>query len=110
MEPGVAKRTECKYSRRHAKKWCAHSDEKRGFISTTCSIELELALVKGYRVTKASGWPSSVLAAENPKLEQELKNEFIEKNQKEYGIKLEPSRIAKNDGMRYLAKTCNNSM
>ena len=52
MEPGVAKRTECKYSRRHAKKWCAHSDEKRGFISTTCSIELELALVKGYRVTK----------------------------------------------------------
>uniref|UniRef100_A0A914NB71 DNA-directed DNA polymerase n=2 Tax=Meloidogyne incognita TaxID=6306 RepID=A0A914NB71_MELIC len=138
MEPGVAKRTECKYSRRHAKKWCAHSDEKRGFISTTCSIELELALVKGYRVTKvisiyhwgewsdkllrpyvqdmmrlkieASGCPSSVLAAENPKLEQELKNEFIEKNQKEYGIQLDPSKIERNDGMRYLAKTCNNSM
>jgi len=50
------------------------------------------------------------LAAENPKLEQELKKEFIEKNQKEYGIQLDPSKIERNDGMRYLAKTCNNSM
>jgi len=59
---------------------------------------------------KASGWPSSVLKPENPELEEKLKKHFIERNQKEYGIKLEPSRIAKNEGLRYLAKTCNNSM
>uniref|UniRef100_A0A914NEM0 DNA-directed DNA polymerase n=3 Tax=Meloidogyne TaxID=189290 RepID=A0A914NEM0_MELIC len=59
---------------------------------------------------EASGWPSSVLAPENPKLEQKLKMEFINRNQKEYGIKLDPEKISRNEGMRYLAKTCNNSM
>uniref|UniRef100_A0A1I8BHT5 DNA-directed DNA polymerase n=1 Tax=Meloidogyne hapla TaxID=6305 RepID=A0A1I8BHT5_MELHA len=138
IEPGVAKRKENKYSRQYGKKWCPHNDNQRGFVATTCSVELELALTKGYRATKvfsiyhwdewsdtllrpyvqdmmrlkieASGWPSSVLDPENPELEEELKNLFIERNQKEYGIKLQPSRIARNEGLRYLAKTCNNSM
>uniref|UniRef100_A0A1I8B827 DNA-directed DNA polymerase n=1 Tax=Meloidogyne hapla TaxID=6305 RepID=A0A1I8B827_MELHA len=137
IEPGVAKRTEDKYTKRLGNKWCSHTDKQRGFVSTTCSVELELALSRGYRVTKiysiyhwkewsdtllrpyvqdmmrlkieASGWPSSVMT-ECSKEEKKLKQAFIDRNQKEYGIELAPSRINKNDGMRYLAKTCNNSM
>nr|CAD2182349.1 unnamed protein product [Meloidogyne enterolobii] len=136
IEPGVAKRKQTSYS--YGRKWCQHDDNKRGFVSTTCSVELELALSRGYRATKvysiynweewsdellrpyvqdmmrlkieASGWPSSVLSPDNIEQEERLKNDFIVKNQKEYGITLEPSKIARNEGLRYLAKTCNNSM
>ncbi|CAK5048722.1 unnamed protein product [Meloidogyne enterolobii] len=59
---------------------------------------------------EASGWPGSVLHPENTDLEERLKNEFIDLNQKEYGIRLDPTRMERNEGMRYLAKTCNNSM
>jgi len=52
MEPGVPKRNEHKYSREIGRIWCVHNDKQRGFVSTTCTVELELALKKGYRVTK----------------------------------------------------------
>nr|CAD2208735.1 unnamed protein product [Meloidogyne enterolobii] len=136
IEPGVAKRKQTSYS--YGRKWCQHTDRQRGFVSTTCSVELELALRRGYRATKvysiyhweewsdkllrpyvqdmmrlkieASGWPSSVLTPDNIDQEERLKIDFIEKNQKEYGITLDPSKIKRNEGLRYLAKTCNNSM
>jgi len=50
MEPGVAKRRENRYS--DGRRWCQHDDKQRGFVSTTCSVELELALSRGYRATK----------------------------------------------------------
>ncbi|CAK5039415.1 unnamed protein product [Meloidogyne enterolobii] len=52
MEPGVAKRKENKYDRENGRRWCTHNDKQRGFVSTTCSVELELALRMGYRATK----------------------------------------------------------
>jgi len=61
-------------------------------------------------LTKASGWPSSVLSPDNIEQEERRKIDFIRKNQKEYGITLEPSKISRNEGLRYVAKTCNNSM
>uniref|UniRef100_A0A914MNU5 DNA-directed DNA polymerase n=2 Tax=Meloidogyne TaxID=189290 RepID=A0A914MNU5_MELIC len=136
IESGVAKRKQNSYS--YERKWCQHNDKQRGFVSTTCSVELELALSRGYRATKvysiyhweewsdkllrpyvkdmmrlkieASGWPASVINPDDLEKQERLKNEFIEKNQKEYGINLDPSKIARNEGLRYLAKTCNNSM
>nr|CAD2176394.1 unnamed protein product [Meloidogyne enterolobii] len=108
--PGLAIRANRKYNKEIGHEWCPHKDDERGFVSTTCSVELELALKKGYRVTKASGWPSSVLVPGNPEIEDQRKKEFIERNQREYGIHLDPTRIERNEGMRYLAKTCNNSM
>jgi len=50
------------------------------------------------------------LSPDNVEQEERRKIDFIEKNQKEYGITLDPSKIARNEGLRYLAKTCNNSM
>nr|CAD2209258.1 unnamed protein product [Meloidogyne enterolobii] len=50
IESGVAKRKQNSYS--YERKWCQHNDKQRGFVSTTCSVELELALSRGYRATK----------------------------------------------------------
>jgi len=46
----VAKRKQNSYS--YGRKWCQHNDIQRGFVSTTCSVELEHALRRGYRATK----------------------------------------------------------
>nr|CAD2205760.1 unnamed protein product [Meloidogyne enterolobii] len=32
------------------------------------------------------------------------------RNQQKYGIKLDKEKIARNEGMRYMAKSCNNSL
>jgi len=50
--PGLAIRANRKYNKEIGHEWCPHKDDERGFVSTTCSVELELALKKGYRVTK----------------------------------------------------------
>ena len=52
ITPGVAIRANSRYNKEIGHKWCPHTDEQRGFVSTTCSVELELALEQGYRVTK----------------------------------------------------------
>jgi hypothetical protein len=147
-----ARRLRSAYTQRIGEKRCPHSEEQRGFVSTVDSMELELALSRGYRVTwlysvyhweewsdqlfrpyvqqmmklkvknggeivrfllfkiEASGWPGSVLLPDDPEEEQRRKQEYIGRNQQVYGIQLDPQRMEKNPGMRYLAKLCNNSM
>jgi hypothetical protein len=46
-----------------------------------------------------------------PEAEQDhLKAECIERNRLEYGIELDPAKIEKNEGLRYIAKICLNSL
>jgi hypothetical protein len=46
-----------------------------------------------------------------PETEQEqLKAEYIERNRLEYGIELDPEKVEKNEGLRYIAKICLNSL
>jgi len=94
-------RLDKKYSQKLGHKLCPHDEKKRGYVATICSVELELALKKGYKATwiysiyhwenwtdkllrpyvqdmmrlkiQASGWPSSVLDPKNPKNEDRLK-------------------------------------
>ena len=51
----------------------------------------------------ASGWPNDVLKSDNP---DRAKQEFVIRNELEYGIKLDPSKIALNEGMRFTTKVC----
>jgi hypothetical protein len=46
-----ARRLRSAYTQRIGEKLCPHDDEQRGFVSTVDSLELEMALSKGYRVT-----------------------------------------------------------
>lgn len=46
-----ARRLRSAYTQRIGEKRCPHSEEQRGFVSTVDSMELELALSRGYRVT-----------------------------------------------------------
>lgn len=48
---GEAIRQEWIYTPEHGRRLCPHTDEQRGFVCTTSSPELELALDRGYRVT-----------------------------------------------------------
>jgi len=127
-----------KYSQKLGRDLCTHEDKKRGYVATVCTVELDLALKKGYRATwiysvyhwdkwtdkllrpyvqdmmklkiEASGWPSAVLDPTNINNEEKLKREFIIRNQQKYGIKLHKDKIIRNEGMRYMAKSCNNSL
>jgi hypothetical protein len=46
-----------------------------------------------------------------PEAEQEqLKAECIERNRLEYGIELDPTKVKKNEGLRYISKICLNSL
>jgi len=40
------------YSQELGQQMCEHNDEDRGFVCTIASPELELALKRGYRVTR----------------------------------------------------------
>lgn len=55
----------------------------------------------------ASGWPNDVLKSDNP---DRAKQEFVIRNELEYGIKLDPSKIALNEGMRFTTKVCASSV
>jgi hypothetical protein len=105
---------------------CNHTEEQREFVTTLSHLELNLALEKGYRVkhlystyewtdwttelfrpyvrkfmkvkAEASGWPDDV--GEDPVLRQRYLNEY----RLRYGIELEPDKIKKNAGLRYIAK------
>uniref|UniRef100_A0A1I8C264 DNA-directed DNA polymerase n=1 Tax=Meloidogyne hapla TaxID=6305 RepID=A0A1I8C264_MELHA len=135
---GLSWRLEQKYSKELGHDLCTHDEKKRGYVATVCTVELELALKKGYRATwiysvyhwdkwtdkllrpyvqdmmklkiQASGWPSAVLDPTNPVNEENLKQEFLTRNQQKYGIILDKDKIARNEGMRYMAKSCNNSL
>ena len=110
---------------------CNHLDIEREFTGTWCSPELEKAVEKGYEIVtiyevyhfkeskvglfdkyvnkwlkvkqEASGWPSWCQT-------EEQKQQYIQAYEAKEGIRLEYNSIAKNPGLRSLAKLMLNSM
>jgi hypothetical protein len=117
---------------------CSCSDEDRMLTGTWCTPEIKLALSKGYKLAKvyevyhfkqtaqydpetrtgglfdeyvntflkikqqASGWPRQDMT-------EEEKEHYIKQYEQKEGVKLDPSQIQKNPGLRSLAKLCLNS-
>ena len=118
---------------------CRHTSNQRALTETWVSMEVKKAVSLGYEVMKihevwhytettqynpvtgegglfssymdtfitqkmeASGFPSDVNTPEE-------KTEFIQKIEKEEGIKLDPHKIEKNPGARAVAKLCLNNL
>lgn len=121
------------YSKQNSRKLeqCTHQGLARGFISTISSIELDLALTKGYVVTKfysaynykdwtttlfkeyvqkflkikteADGWPASAATDEE-------KNFYLKTFRDKFNIELNPEKIKRNSSLRYCAKLALNSL
>ena len=53
---------------------------------------------------ESSGWDNDVLCPDDPEEEMRRKQDFIDRNEQEYGIHLDINAIAKNEGMRFVAK------
>ena len=53
---------------------------------------------------ESSGWDNDVLCPNDPEEEMRRKQDFIDRNEQEYGIHLDINAIAKNEGMRFVAK------
>ncbi|XP_078355818.1 uncharacterized protein LOC144640593 [Oculina patagonica] len=111
---------------------CSHTVEQRQITGTWCTPELEMAVKKGYQILhihevwnfperqeglfanyvntwlkikeEASGWPSHV--GDDP----EKQRQHIEDYYAREGIRLDPTKIKKNPGLRTLAKMMLNSM
>ena len=109
---------------------CTHSDKERAIQGTWCSVELEKALEKGYRILQlhevwhfpktsdelfkdyidtflkikqeASGYPKDCVT-------EELKQQYVDGYLEVEGIRLDPNKIEHNPGMRALAKLMLNS-
>ncbi len=109
---------------------CAHSENERAIQGTWCSVELQRALEKGYRVLQthevwhfpetsdelfkdyintflkikqeASGYPKDCVTEEQ---RQYYVDEYFENS----GIRLDPHKIERNPGLRALAKLMLNS-
>ncbi|XP_028411614.1 uncharacterized protein LOC114534373 [Dendronephthya gigantea] len=109
---------------------CTHSDTERSIQGTWCSVELEKALEKGYVILKlhevwhfpqqsdelfkdyintflkikqeASGYPKNCTTEEQRRL-------YVEEYYEREGIRLDPSKIEHNPGLRALAKLMLNS-
>ena len=117
---------------------CHHSTSERALIGTWTTIELYKALDLGYKILvvyevyhytdwmeydgtnaesgffteyvntflklkqQASGWPDWVETDED-------KDHYIQAYEEHEGIKLDPSRIERNEAMRQMAKLCLNS-
>ncbi|KAH7678327.1 hypothetical protein AAVH_41774, partial [Aphelenchoides avenae] len=118
----IQNRESCANSDEYA---CTHTDEQRGWVTTTTHLELEEALRNGYVVThfdrayhweqwtddlfkgyikefmamklQATGWPDDCTT-------QEQCDEFIRQNEERYGIKLDPAKMVKNNLLCRLAK------
>ena len=110
---------------------CPHTEEERTLTGTWCTPELKAAVVKGYVITQvhevwhfpnqrsdlfegyintflkikqeASGWPSEVGE------DVEKRRGYVKAYEQKEGIRLDESKIAKNPGMRSLAKMMLNS-
>ncbi|XP_069505099.1 uncharacterized protein [Ambystoma mexicanum] len=110
---------------------CTHSDEERSITGTWCTVELEVALQKGYRLGKiheiwhfenitvelfceyirmflrskqeASGYPEG---CDDPAARQK----YIDDYYTHQGIRLRPEFIENNPSRRQLAKLCLNSL
>ena len=113
---------------------CSHTLEQRQITGTWCTLELEKAVKKGYKILhihevwhfpeeqqrvglfqeyvntwlkikeEASGWPEYV--GNDPDKQQEHVAKYYEKEQ----IQLDPAKIEKNPGLCTLAKMMLNSM
>lgn len=118
---------------------CVCLDDQRALTGTWCSLELQLALEKGYRVARifeVYHWPESTqydkesgqggLFAEYINVFLKYKQEasgwpewvqteqdkvrYINSYKQHEGIDLDPQNVVKNPGLRYLAKLSLNSM
>ena len=58
---------------------------------------------------ESSGWDDDVLCPDDPDEEMRRKQEFIDRNESEYGISLDIDAISKNPGMRLISKLMANS-
>ena len=109
---------------------CTHSDCERAIQGTWCSVELEKALEKGYRILQihevwhfpetsdelfkeyvdtflkikqeASGYPKECVT-------EEQKQRYVDEYYEVMGIRLDPNKIEYNPGLRALAKLMLNS-
>jgi hypothetical protein len=106
---------------------CDHNDEQRGFVATTTSIELALALEKGYRAVHAyegyiwKKWSTDIFKdfiAKNLRVKIQAsgkpsnmvnEEEFLTEIEKIYDFKLDTSKWIKNEGLRTIAKLRLNS-
>ena len=112
---------------------CVHAETDRSFWGTFCSPELQLAIEKGYMIldisevwhwneehrstalfksyiqaflkskTEASDWP------DHCKGDSSAQNEYIEAFYKKEGVRLDPGKVAKNEGLRFISKLLLNS-
>lgn len=110
---------------------CSHTDEERCLIGTWTTAELNKAIEKDYRIvkiiqvldyaqksnsifqpyiktwlkikTEASGWPRSCVTETD-------KMNYLTKFYEKEGIELTPEKIAKNEGLRYIAKLMLNTL
>ena len=118
---------------------CDHCDEERAWIGTFCTPEVEKALEVGYRVLQifevwhyekeakfdgkdpdsglfsryvqtfmklkqqADGWPSWVQTEAD-------KETYVRDYEEREGIRLDPERVERNDGLRAVAKLMLNSL
>jgi hypothetical protein len=120
--------TENKTGRKDPDYFCKHFDDKdRGFVTTMTSGELALAVDNGYEVKhlyrvysfdkwdvnlfkgyvreflklkiEASGWKGDCV-------DETSRTDFISENLQTYGIDVDPAKMNKNAGLRYIAKVC----
>ncbi|KAK3105375.1 hypothetical protein FSP39_023745 [Pinctada imbricata] len=114
---------------------CTCSDEERSLIGTWCTPEIDIALMKGYKISKIyEVYHSQESTKYNPasregglfagyvnmflKIKQEAsgfptnceteeeKRDYIKTYEENEGIKLDYDKIVKNKGLRSLAKLC----
>lgn len=116
---------------------CSHSDDQRSLSGTWTTVEIHLALKKGYKILKtyvvyqfdtsddgifkdyirtwlkikqeASGWPASTNGATEEET-KERREEYIQKWLNDFDIKLDENSIEKNPAKRSLAKLKLNSL
>ena len=109
---------------------CTHSERERAIQGTWCSVELEKALEKGYRILQmhevwhfpetsdalfkdyvdtflkikqeSSGYPKNCTT-------EEQKQQYVDEYLEVEGIQLDPDKIEHNPGMRALSKLMLNS-
>ena len=53
---------------------------------------------------ESSGWDNDVLCPDDPEEELRRKQDFIDRNEEEYGIQLDIDAIIKNAGLRFTSK------
>ena len=108
---------------------CTHTPEQRSWIGTYTHIELMKALQCGYKVKKVlwawtwKKWDSFIFQDyircfykmkseadwdENRPVEE--RDEFMKMFKEIYDVDLDVTKMKKNEGMRYLAKQCLNSV